>query len=202
MKTQEIKRLLGSTDMYLIDLLQKGYFDKKLSVLDVGCGSGRNLWMLAELGHSCLGIDKDPLVISSLALAIANEKSDRIESRVGTLGELAKEGANFDFIICNAVLHFANSQENFNDMIKDLLALAKNGGVVFCRLVTSHTLDMSPHQLGKTQMLMDETQRFVVDFYWLIEIFLPSHGVTFLEIPKTVNVGDLRSMTTLVFRAK
>ncbi len=202
MNIQEIKHLLGNTDMYLIDLLQKGYFDQPISILDVGCGTGRNLWMFSQLRHSCVGVDKDPKRIELLNAEIRKSFDADVRVRVGELGVLSKTEPTYDFVICNAVLHFAKSQPHFEAMFRDLIKLAKGGGKVFCRFVSSHTLNLKPNQKGKFIRLPDGTHRFVVDYNWLIDDFLPQMEVDFLEVPKTVNINDIRSMTTLVLKTK
>ena len=199
MKVEEIKSVLGATDMYLIDLLQKGYFDTPGSVIDVGCGSGRNLKLLMGLEWLVTAMDENPDVFKS-DFYIANKR--KVETRVGELGLAEGALGRFDFVICNAVLHFAKNRTQFKSMFLHLIQLQKPGGVIFCRFVSSHTLSFRKEQLNNLQELPDGTMRFIVDYTWLMEEFIPNLNVTFLEVPKTVNVDQKRSMTTLVMRAK
>ena len=108
MNIGELKKVLRNTDMYLIDLVQKGYFDSPLKILAVGCGSGRNMTMLAQLGHELTGIDMDEKVISALKSRFENEKQIPIRPSIGVgeLGNLPLESKQFDFIICNAGFTF------------------------------------------------------------------------------------------------
>ena len=202
--SQELRHLLGKTDMYIIDLIQKGYFDKPLSVLDAGCGSGRNLFLLARLGHKIVGVDKDEEVVLQLKNHINDmpEISQAIDVRVGELDHLPFSNCEFDVVVCNAVLHFARDIENFERMLTELKRVVVNKGVIFLRLVTSHTMVKKESQFNKTMMIADGTNRFVVDHFWLKNILKTKLDLEFLEEFKTVNVDDKRTMTTLVLGAK
>ena len=204
MKTNKLKDILGNTDMYLIDLVQKGYFDSSIKILDVGCGSGRNMTMLARLGHDLTGVDWDEKVILSLKNRFENEKQIAIRPTIGVgeLGDLALESNQFDFLICNAVLHFAKDEAHFESMFSDMVRVLKSGGVLFARFVSSHTLQNVGEEFNKQMIIPDGSIRFVVDFEWLKSELIPRLGLVNLEGYKTVNVDYKRSMTTVVLRTK
>ncbi len=196
---EQVKGFLGKTDMYLIDLLQKGYFDDSGSVIDVGSGSGRNLKFFCDLGWLVMAIDENPDVFFNEVYKV---KKLSISTGVGELGRLDHGLGKFDFVLCNAVLHFAKDLEQFKSMVEDLIRLQKKGGVIFCRFVSSETLDFPKEKMNMVQILLDGTERFVVDYDWLISDYLPGLNVAFLEAPKTISVDGLRSMTTLVLNAE
>lgn len=201
-KVLELKGALGKMDMYLIDLIQKGYFDKSQSILDVGCGKGRNCVPLLNLGNRIVAVDLVKEVVD-----VAREKMSEIENadfdvRVGELGVLELGGEKFDFIICNAVLHFARDRSHFKSMFMDLLHHRKDNGVIFIRTVSSHTLNLSSKESNMVLSLSDGSERFVVDEKWLKEDLIESKGLKLLEEFKTVNVNGKRAMTTLVLGAK
>jgi ubiquinone/menaquinone biosynthesis C-methylase UbiE len=201
-KIQALKAILGKTDMYLIDLLQKGYFDTPLKILDVGCGSGRNMWMLAELGHQVEGLDRDEEIIAYINSQIReNPERGNLRARVGQMESLPFPDQSFDCVICIAVLHFAQDSAHFEQQFSELVRVAKSGGMVFLRLVTGHTFS-AISQTNQRACLPDGTERFVVDSDWLKNELIPSYGLSLAEEFKTVNVADKRAMTTLVLRAK
>lgn len=78
------------------------------SLLDVGCGGGdvaRRLaaWSAAAgVPFTVIGIDPDP---RALAFARSRPAPPGVSFRATTLPELADEGARFDFVISNHVLH-------------------------------------------------------------------------------------------------
>jgi len=50
-------RELGNVDIYVIDQLLKGAIHANQSILDAGCGSGRNFSYLAKHNFNITGID-------------------------------------------------------------------------------------------------------------------------------------------------
>jgi SAM-dependent methyltransferase len=77
-------------------------FNTGLKVLDIGCGSGRDLAVLHKLGYDCYGVDPTPQFVE-LAQEIHPELKDRIVQ--GALPDLSVpfEG-EFDGVLCSAVL--------------------------------------------------------------------------------------------------
>ena len=70
-------------------------------VLDVGCGSGRDLAMLADLGCAVVGVEP-----SAAMRAEAERLHPSLRGRilVGHVGSLGDVGGSFDAVICAAVL--------------------------------------------------------------------------------------------------
>lgn len=204
MKLEDLKTTLGKTDMYLIDMLQKGYFDKPISVLDAGCGRGRNIWLLASLGNKIAACDLEEKSINDLKLKSKNLgfSQDQINLRVGEIGKLPYGEGEFDLVICNAVLHFAKDENHFEEMMKDMRKVLKSGGVLFARFVSSHTFEYLASEFNKTIPLPDGSNRFVVDKEWLVNELLPNVGFSLAEEFKTINVNGKRTMTTVILRAK
>ena len=94
-------------------------------LLDIGCGSGRDLSILHTLGHDCYGIDPTPEFVT-LAQQAHPELLGRIAN--GCLPELSPPfHGEFDGVLCSAVLmHIAvEDLESSANAIKNCL---KNGG--------------------------------------------------------------------------
>ena len=106
--------LVKGLDLYLFDQLQKGRISKSGRILDAGCGSGRNLIPLKNIGFNIIGFDPN---------ASAVEQLNRIglgPDLITTSDILAfRTELKFDFIICNAVLHFAKSHLEFNELFSN-----------------------------------------------------------------------------------
>lgn len=77
-------------------------FSKGGKVLDIGCGSGRDLAVLHQLGFDCYGVDPTPEFVT-----IAQLKHPELIGRIA-LGELpdlkTPFGGDFDGVLCSAVL--------------------------------------------------------------------------------------------------
>ncbi|MGB0806666.1 MAG: class I SAM-dependent methyltransferase [Salibacteraceae bacterium] len=202
MNTLYLKTLLGNTDMYLIDLIQKGYFDELKKIADVGCGSGRNIWLLNSLGHEIVAFDKDPSYVETMRLKLNLEALEKVDCRVGELGQIGELTEKFDFVICNAVLHFATDLNHFKKMFTELVGLLERDGILFIRMVTSHVFNSILAPFNEQKKLPDGSTRFVVDQQWLMEVLIPSLNLEFVEEFKTVNVNDKRTMSTLVLKTK
>lgn len=77
-------------------------FKPHSKMLDIGCGSGRDLAVLYRLGHDCYGIDPTPEFID-IAQRVHPELAGRITK--GSLPELKPPfDGEFDGVLCSAVL--------------------------------------------------------------------------------------------------
>ena len=77
-------------------------FSKGGKVLDIGCGSGRDLAVLHKLGYDCFGVDP-VLEFVEIAQRIHPELENRIA--LGKLPDLQVPfNGNFDGVLCSAVL--------------------------------------------------------------------------------------------------
>jgi len=84
----------------LSTLFRKYALDRPLSVLDVGCGSGRLFGLYQQEGmHDIVGLD-----ISEKALALANERYPAIPTIQGKVEDLNFPADRFSLAICNRVL--------------------------------------------------------------------------------------------------
>ena len=71
-------------------------------MLDIGCGSGRDLAVLHTIGHQCYGIDPTP-ELDEIAQRVHPELSHRIAH--GGLPDMSPPfGGEFDGVLCSAVL--------------------------------------------------------------------------------------------------
>lgn len=89
----------------VVSSLSEHFFDAykpNSKVLDIGCGSGRDLAVLHKLGHQCYGIDPTPEFVE-IAQRVHPELSNRIAH--GGLPDMNPpfEG-EFDGVLCSAVL--------------------------------------------------------------------------------------------------
>ncbi|WP_256377607.1 bifunctional 2-polyprenyl-6-hydroxyphenol methylase/3-demethylubiquinol 3-O-methyltransferase UbiG [Pedobacter sp. KBS0701] len=66
MKSEHIRETFGNIDIYLFDQLLKGTYDGCNTVLDAGCGTGRNLLYFLRSGAQVYGVDQNTEAIAQV----------------------------------------------------------------------------------------------------------------------------------------
>lgn len=194
---KHINKIVGNTDIYLLDQILKGRYQERDVILDAGCGSGRNLHWFYDNGFTIYGIDKDSSNIEVLKSTYPNQEANFYSSTV--------EGLNFkdhffNHIICNAVLHFATNTVHFNSMFSELFRVLKPKGSVFIRVASDMGIKDKIVSVSEgVYDLPDGTKRFLLTRS-LLKSLQEQHNFSFLEPIKTVNVNNQRCMTTLVLQ--
>ncbi|MFN8395678.1 MAG: class I SAM-dependent methyltransferase [Bacteroidia bacterium] len=193
-----LQNTFGNIDIYLFDQIQKGRFAKSRTVIDLGCGGGRNLVYFLQQGFEVYGIDPKPeaiAVVQELSRSLAPENP--IENfRVGTLEDNPFSPKQFDLVICNAVLHFAEDEAHFDRMLRGAWAAVASGGFLFIRLASDIGIESKVVPLGNGRFrLPDGSERFLVNEETLLR-YQNLLGMKQLEPIKTTNVQGLRCMTT------
>jgi SAM-dependent methyltransferase len=106
----------------------------------------------------------------------------------------------FDAIISSAVLHFATGDAHFFAMIKEMLRVLKRNGTLFIRMATDIGIENKVQLIGNgIYHLPDGSTRFLLTRLLLSKI-LSGYPVTLLEEFKTVNVNDVRCMSTILLK--
>lgn len=187
---------IRGVDIYLLDQLLKGNISKTDRILDVGCGSGRNLIPLLKGGFDVLGFDPKWDQIEELQHSFPNEK-DRFQ--VSNIQNFQDE-QGFSVIICNAVLHFAKSNADFDEQFKKLYTLLQPEGMLFIRMTSNIGLEsLTPENKPGVYQLPDDSTRYLITRKRVDEL-ISHYNLTLIEPVKTVNVDGLRCMTTLVLK--
>lgn len=193
-----LQEQFGSIDIYLFDQLLKGRFAPEATILDAGCGTGRNLVYFLRNGYNVYGVDSSVEAIAHVR-ALAAQLAPTLPPehfRVENLDSLSLPTSSMDAVMCNAVLHFAINEEQFHRMVAQLWRVLKPGGLLFCRLASTTGIEhLVQHRHGRWYTLPDGTERFLVDMDFLMNTTLALNG-TLLEPIKTVYVHNQRCMTT------
>lgn len=193
----QMQTLFANMDIYLIDQILKGTYCLNDKILDAGCGSGRNLKWFYNNTFNLHGIDQD-----SDRLIEARRLFPNIEHKLilGKLDKLPYDDNTFNHIICNAVLHFARDKNHFMAMGSELIRTAKPNGSIFVRMASNIGIDSMVNELSNgIYKLPEGSERFLLTRSLLKE-FITEHRLDLLEPIKTVNVNDIRAMTTLVLK--
>lgn len=198
----ELRQQLGEIDIYLFDQVLRGRFDGRRSILDAGCGSGRNLVYFLRSGFDAFGIDRSPEAIEHVrAVATAGQPNIPLDHfRVGEIDVLPWPDRHVDAVICSAVLHFASDPVHFGRMIEELWRVLNPGGLFFARLASTIGIEDRVTLDGRRRgRLPDGTERFLVDEPFLHE-WTRRLGAMPLDPLKTTNVQNQRCMTTWVLK--
>lgn len=185
-----LKDVLGKVDIYLLDQIMKNRYLETDAILDAGCGSGRNLEFMHNLGFNIEGCDKNSHVVNELQSILPEVKLE-----VSPLEQLPYQTNQFDHIICNAVLHFAENDHHFSKMIEELHRVLKPKGSLFIRMTSIFGLETKVIQKDGQFLLPDGTHRFLLTSKLIEQL---KQKFEFIEPLKTVNVNNLRCMSTLV----
>jgi tellurite methyltransferase len=192
----------GDIDIYLFDQLLRGRILPPMRILDAGCGGGRNLVYLLQNGYDVMACDRDPgavRAVRALASRLAPNLPDE-NFRVEPVESMTFPPASADLVIVSAVLHFAESDEQFDCMLRSAWRVLGTGGMFFARLASSIGIEDKIQRIdGRRCRLPDGTDRYLVDEPMLTTL-TAEFGGELCDPIKTTVVQDQRAMTTWVVR--
>lgn len=196
----DLPSLFGQIDIYLFDQILRGRIAPGMTVLDAGCGSGRNLVFFLREGYEVYGLDPDANSVRAVQrllrelaprLPAANIREEPVESN-GFPDAIA------DAVISSAVLHFARDEGQFEAMLRGTWRLVKRGGLMFCRLASTIGMEDRFRPIGGRRFgLPDGSERYLVDERYLLD-WTVDLGGRLLDPLKTTVVSGQRCMTTWV----
>ena len=198
----DLPSLFGQIDIYLFDQLLRGRIAPGMTVLDAGCGDGRNLVFFLRHAYRIYAVDPDANAIRAVR-SLAERLAPQLP--LSNFREEAVESSSFpdhaaDVVISSAVLHFARDESHFQAMLRGTWRLVKLNGLFFCRLASSIGMESRFTSLGGRRFaLPDGTERFLVDESYLLAL-TSELGGALLDPLKTTVVQDRRCMTTWVMR--
>ena len=192
----------GGIDIYLFDQLLRGRIAAGATILDAGCGKGRNLVYFLRAGHRVLGADGDPDAIAAvrrLAATLAPQIAPDA-FRVEPVEAMSFPDGVADVVLSSAVLHFARDEAHFWAMLRGTWRVLRPGGMLFCRLAGLTGQETAARSLGGGRYaLPDGTERFLTSEASL-RAATTALGGELLDPLKTTVVHGQRSMTTWVVR--
>jgi SAM-dependent methyltransferase len=193
-----LRDLLGDIDIYLLDQVLRNRIRSGMSILDAGCGGGRNLVYFLRCGLAVHAVDSEPAAVAAVrALAARWAPEMPAESfRNEPVEAMSFAAASFDVVVSSAVLHFARDEDHFRAMVREMWRVLKPGGLLFARLASSIGIEERIQPLGgRRYHLPDGSDRFLVDEAMLVALGKELGG-RLADPIKTTNVQNLRCMTT------
>ena len=193
----------GEIDIYLFDQLLRGRIHPGATVLDAGCGGGRNLVYMLQHGYEIFGADADAGAVNHVrrlaaSLAPALPAGNFV---VAPVEQMPFPDAFADVVLSSAVLHFAKDDAQFDAMVREMWRVLKPGGMLWARLATTIGIEdeVRPGILhgGRWSLLPDGSERYLADEPLLTD-FMKKLGGRLLDPIKTTVVSHQRAMTTWV----
>ena len=201
----DLQTTFGAIDIYLFDQLLRGHIAPGSTILDAGCGGGRNLVYFLREGYRVLGADRDPeavAMIRQLAAELAPAALDPPEQafRTESVEAMSFPDAIADVVVSSAVLHFAADEAHFEAMLRGTWRVLRPGGLLFCRLAGRPGPDVRAHPLGRGRYLLpDGSERFLADEP-MLRAAADALGGELADPLKTTVVQGQRAMMTWVVR--
>lgn len=204
MNQQQLKEVLGNIDIYLLDQLMKGRMKEDMRILDAGCGYGRNAQFFIQNNYDIWGLDQSEEAISILQQSISgwNTNYDQDKFLLGDLEAIPFEDGYFGFIISSAVLHFAKDRSHFIQLFEELIRVLRPNGILWFRMTAKHTITEHAEELQEdVYLLADGSTRYLLDLA-VLNGLMEKHQLEFVDPFKTVNVSNLRTMSTVVLHKR
>ena len=200
----DIRHDLGDMDIYLVDQLMRGNIASGMTILDAGCGGGRNLPYFLRRDYEVFAADADAAAVDrvrDMADMLAPELPPS-NFRVEAVEKMSFIERSADVVISSAVLHFARDETHFRAMLDGSWRMVKPGGMLFCRLASEIGMEGRFQQLDNRRFrLLDGSERFLVSEAMLMADTTRLGG-HLVDPIKTTVVQGMRCMTTWVLRRR
>ncbi len=195
-----VQELFGQIDIYVFDQILRGNIAPGMRILDAGCGFGRNLVYLLRERFEIFAVDAHDRAVEhvrrlskSLNAGLPDENF-----QVSPVEKMPFPNEFADVVLCNSVLHFARSEEQFQAMVAELWRVLRPGGLLFCRLGSRIGMDFVP--VGGGLFAMPDGQNwYLVDERQLM-VMTATMKAALVDPLKTTIVQNHRCMTTWVVR--
>jgi len=118
----------------LIRFIARNFYKKtrkKVSLLEVGCGPGANIWFMAREGFNVTGIDGSETAIEKAKERLLNENLNATLI-AGDIIKLPLKDLEFEGVIDNECL-YANNEANSLIILKEINRVLKKDGLFYSR---------------------------------------------------------------------
>jgi SAM-dependent methyltransferase len=124
-----VRAFLGSYPRLTIN--KHGYAGKK--ALDLGCGDGRNLEFLSDLGFRTHAVEISDPICETVRRRTQERGLDTIV-RVGSNSSIPFDNAWFDYVLCCHSLYYVKPGETFDNNLHEVARVMVSGGTLLASL--------------------------------------------------------------------
>jgi len=104
----------------------KNLIKEQSNIIDVGCGTGRLAFTLADNCKSVLGIDLSSRNINRAQLKLRQQPNNKISFQHRSISEIIKEGqTHFDYAVLTYVIHEVDEDERIK-LLNEIAQVADN----------------------------------------------------------------------------
>jgi SAM-dependent methyltransferase len=112
-----------------------------LTVLDIGCGAGRNAVPLARLGCDVFGVDLSrPMLDAAIARARRDQPAGQLHVAQARMEELPVPDARFNLVVAHGIWNLAASSAEFGRALREAARAAQPGAALFVFTFSRNTL--------------------------------------------------------------
>jgi SAM-dependent methyltransferase len=129
-KGMQLNRWPYSDVVSAIICATRGRKREEISILEIGCGAGNNVWFLAEEGYKSHGIDMSSSAIE-FGRRYLTKQGLNADLRVGDISSLPWMDGAFDFVLDRGALTQID-YEHIEAVLAEVLRVLKPGGEMMC----------------------------------------------------------------------
>ncbi|WP_295442941.1 class I SAM-dependent methyltransferase [uncultured Thiodictyon sp.] len=104
------------------------------NVLDLGCGDGRNMGLLANLGMNIYGTEITQEICEAVTLRM-EKFGIKADIRMGRNSSLPFKDQLFDYVVASASVYYVDSGTTFEDNMREIQRVLKPGGHIVFSMV-------------------------------------------------------------------
>lgn len=111
------------------------------TVLDAGCGEGKNSAALSKAGAKVVAIDCSPLAIKNAKRQWPNDKIEWLVADIST----EQFETNFDIVVCYGLFHCLEDYKEISGLVRTLKSITSPGGYHIVCAFNSADQDLTAH---------------------------------------------------------